>query len=316
MIESYTLNEKTIQSMDSCYNKFIVPTRFVQNVITQYVDPSRVEYAPMGIDLSVNHPDIERCQPLRFRKFDFDSNIIEETLEKPSGLKFLYAGRFSHRKGTDLALQAFMNEFDHRDDVSLVMFVLPEFDQPLEHLHSNIHKILSKWRGKNHAPIFISDRSYSDKERSLPYSWGDVFLFPSRGEGFGLTPMEAAACGLPLVCSDNSGLSDFISDETAYVIPADKIEDIGRISNQVYHGNYPEWRYDAFHDHMYNVKFPIMNSKETLEQIGKTMRHVYNNFGCEEMQRKSSNISNLIKNQFTWDHGRNRIYEVLKGIVQ
>jgi starch synthase len=43
-------------------------------------------------------------------------------------------------------------------------------------------------------------------------SAADVYAFPSRHEGFAVAPMEAMACGLPVVASNASGISDLLAD--------------------------------------------------------------------------------------------------------
>ena len=48
------------------------------------------------------------------------------------------------------------------------------------------------------------------------YSKAKVFLFPSYEDGFGLVLIQAAACGLPIVCSPNTGgptLKEMLSDK-------------------------------------------------------------------------------------------------------
>ena len=45
-----------------------------------------------------------------------------------------------------------------------------------------------------------------------------IFAFPSQYEGFGLSVLEALACGLPVVCSDNSSLPE-VTGEAAILLP-------------------------------------------------------------------------------------------------
>ena len=51
-------------------------------------------------------------------------------------------------------------------------------------------------------------------ETDLPalLSAATVFAFPSRYEGFGLPPLEAMACGTPVVCSNSSSLPEVVGD--------------------------------------------------------------------------------------------------------
>lgn len=51
------------------------------------------------------------------------------------------------------------------------------------------------------------------------YAGAEVFVFPSRYEGFGLPPLEAMASGTPVVCSDAASLPEVV-DEAALLFPA------------------------------------------------------------------------------------------------
>jgi glycosyltransferase involved in cell wall biosynthesis len=61
-------------------------------------------------------------------------------------------------------------------------------------------------------------------EADLPalYSAADVFAYPSRYEGFGLPPLEALACGTPVVCADASSLPEVVGDAALLVPPTDE----------------------------------------------------------------------------------------------
>lgn len=49
---------------------------------------------------------------------------------------------------------------------------------------------------------------------------GDVLVYLSGGEGFGLMPLEAMATGLPVVCADNTGMRDYLTSENALLVPS------------------------------------------------------------------------------------------------
>jgi glycosyltransferase involved in cell wall biosynthesis len=59
----------------------------------------------------------------------------------------------------------------------------------------------------------------SELELCLLYSLADVFAFPSFFEGFGLPPLEAMACGAPVVTSNTSSLPEVVGDAALTVAP-------------------------------------------------------------------------------------------------
>jgi glycosyltransferase involved in cell wall biosynthesis len=60
-----------------------------------------------------------------------------------------------------------------------------------------------------------------DEEMAALYSGADVFVFPSLYEGFGLPPLEAMACGTPVVASSRSAMPEVLGDAALLVEPQD-----------------------------------------------------------------------------------------------
>lgn len=63
-------------------------------------------------------------------------------------------------------------------------------------------------------------------EKDLPalYSGAEAFIFPSYYEGFGLPPLEAMACGTPVICAYASSLPEVVDDAALTIDPFNFIE--------------------------------------------------------------------------------------------
>ena len=66
-------------------------------------------------------------------------------------------------------------------------------------------------------PVFYSGEINSDQIMSLAYSAADYFAMPSFQEVFAQTPLEAMACGLPVVAYPCSGTSELISERNGVI---------------------------------------------------------------------------------------------------
>jgi glycosyltransferase involved in cell wall biosynthesis len=52
----------------------------------------------------------------------------------------------------------------------------------------------------------------TDRDRVAIYSGASLFVYPSQYEGFGIPPLEAMACGVPTITSDNSSLPEAVGN--------------------------------------------------------------------------------------------------------
>lgn len=120
-------------------------------------------------------------------------------LVDPSRVTFFHSGGVSpHRKGCDAVIEAFSRL---RGPCSLVIHAQRDLKKHFPHLADRIRELESTERLVCY-----------EKTVSAPglFHLGDVYVYPTRLEGIGLTIMEAAACGLPVIVTDSAPMNEFI----------------------------------------------------------------------------------------------------------
>ena len=116
--------------------------------------------------------------------------------------KFLYVGECSNRKGIYNLLDAFISLFANVPDVELhiksngsMVFYNGEDVSKIKEAHKNIF-----WH--------ISNEGH-DKLINL-YNECHAYVYPSRADTFGMTLIEAMACGLPIISTSEPGATELI----------------------------------------------------------------------------------------------------------
>jgi len=123
---------------------------------------------------------------------------------------FLYVGRLKRYKGIDLAIRALAAARRARPDLRLAVAGTGDYRPALEALAASLRQ--------TDAVTFHGFVSEADKLALLRSAWANVF--PSPKEGWGITVIEAAACGTPSLASDSPGLRDSVRQgETGYLVP-------------------------------------------------------------------------------------------------
>ncbi len=124
----------------------------------------------------------------------------------------LHVGTIEPRKNLGRLLEAFKSLLADQPDLRLVLigkkgWLYDSFFEQLQAL------------GLQDCVIFPGYVAEAD----LPacYQLAEVFAFPSLCEGFGLGPLEAMACGIPVVSSNSSSLPEVVGEAALLVKPTD-----------------------------------------------------------------------------------------------
>src|SRR3972149_2680725 len=85
----------------------------------------------------------------------------------------------------------------------------------------------SPYKEKIIFPGFIAD-----KDKTALYNLAGVFVYPSLYEGFGFPPLEAMACGVPVIVSHSSSLPEVVGD-AGVLIDSYQPEELFRVLQQI-----------------------------------------------------------------------------------
>ncbi len=180
-------------------------SNFVRNVyLDAGFDPERVTTLPLGFDPTLFHP---QANP-------------EARLPTERSCVFLFVGGFLGRKGFDIVLDAYQQAFTRSDDVALVIKCVGSRD-----IYRFNTQSLVDYLGQqpNLAEIVLYDQHLDAAQLGDLYRLSTALLHPYRGEGFGLTALEAGACGTPSIYTAGGSMDDFLNPSFGYPIPSTRV---------------------------------------------------------------------------------------------
>jgi glycosyltransferase involved in cell wall biosynthesis len=183
-----------------------VSHRTRDDLIDRYrIPPQKITVTYEGVD--------KRFQPLDKAEA---SAFLSQTYNIPPDF-VLSLGNLQPRKNIPRLIQAFARlKCIQKSNLSLVIV-----GQALRH-SSEIYRFVTDL-GLEDSVIFTG--YVPDDHLPLLYNAARIFVFPSLYEGFGLPPLEAMACGTPVVCSSAGALAEVVGSAAQMFDPFD-VEDI------------------------------------------------------------------------------------------
>jgi glycosyltransferase involved in cell wall biosynthesis len=129
-----------------------------------------------------------------------------------------YLGGFDPRKNVPLLIRAYGRARTMRPDLAPLL-VAGKLPGPEEAWFTDPRPLIAELGLGDHVRTlgFVPDQ-----DKPALYTLADLFLFPSRYEGFGLPPLEAMACGTPALVSDSSSLPEVVGDTVPSVPVSDE----------------------------------------------------------------------------------------------
>jgi len=167
------------------------------------INPSKINIIGNGV------------HPRYFEQFDKGSETAIIKARFGFDKFILYVSRIEPRKNHSLLLNIYLELELYRQGYNLVLLGhqsigVPEFDKLLAELPDAIRNM-----------IFMSS-TIKEKELLSFYRAATVFVYPSRAEGFGIPPLEAAATRSLVLCSNKTAMDQYHFFGVDHVDPEDK----------------------------------------------------------------------------------------------
>lgn len=203
-------------------------------------------------------------------KLGVESDIFQPSLDRGSdkGFIFTHVGSPSSRKNTQMAVDAFVKTFGNNTDYRLIVKSLGPPDARLRVGDTNLGAIAQ------HPRIDVIDYEITEYELADLYRQTDCLIYPTMGEGWGMIPFNAIACGTPTICTNATACTEYAEMS----VPLDYTWS-SEGTTGIYSGG--KWAYPDFDD------------------LCDKMRYVVDNYS--QVKQKTMNSAKIIHKDYSWD---------------
>lgn len=257
----------------------ILPSsKFAYDILEQNgVKKEKMAIVPHGYDPSIFNPDV---QPITL------DNGVED-----KRFKFLMVAAPHWRKGHDLMMKAYIEEFKNDEDVVLIVKTSMNSHEGPAHFHVDLAKMKAGLE-KTHKYKWPDMKliNYSVPSLAGLYKYADAVVLPSRSECFSLTVLEAAMVKTPVITTEYGGHLDFLNQENSYLI------------DHVMRKCPKEGQYHQFAPNS-------LIAEPSIEHLKQLMRHVKNNY--QEAKQKAELCYEQNKH-LTWENAATQIISLIK----
>lgn len=266
----------------------------ILNEMTEIWVPSEFNLETFA-NAGVKHTKIKVIpEPLDENIYNPHNVIHPYPLKESRSFKFLSVFDWSTRKGWEILLRAYFEEFKEDEDVSLILKV-SKINEPNTNPYTKINELIKKLGLKKVPHFHIIQDILSQEDIVRLYAACNCFVLPSRGEGWGRPYMEAMAMELPTIGTRWSGQQAFMKEDNSFLI---NIEGLVPVD--------PNGMPPHFHGHCW--------AEPSIDHLKELMRYVYNH--PAEAKQKGVEARRYLFPRFSRQTIGQQIYQQMIDLVQ
>lgn len=179
------------------------------------VPEERLHLLPLGVDPHIYRPQGPADRPAT----SGGPQWFEQRQPEDGAFTFLCAGYMQPRKGCRETVEAFCRAFSGRRDVALVVKNVKEFWGKDE--SDALRRIMAEYDAP---PVALIQSVLTEYQMAALLRGADCFVNAHRREGFGLMPLQAMACGTPVIVTDYHGPRQYATATNCYLLPTTGLE--------------------------------------------------------------------------------------------
>lgn len=249
--KNYEYMKRNMEESSKRADFIITISEFSKREIVKYlqIDEAKIYVVPCGVDLE-KYNSSKNPQKIELVKEKF----------KIEGEYFLYLGTLEPRKNIPAIIEAYQRLKNQSSISSSKLVIAGKKGWDYETIFALVEKYdLTK--------DVIFTGYISEEEKCELLKGAMCFLFPSLYEGFGLPPLEAMACGTPVIVSDRASLPEVVGD-AGILVDAEDYEELAAKMKLV--SELPEYREELIHRGIHRAQtFTWKRSSQLLREVYK-----------------------------------------------
>jgi len=212
--------------------------------------------------------------------------------------KFLSVFDWGYRKGWDVLIKAFVQEFKE-EEASLVLKVWSSLGKTLDEIKREILNYLKNELKIYKIPsnIVFYDKMISVADFPKLYNSVNAYVSPNRGEGWGRPLMEAMAAGLPTIATNCTGQLEFMSDDNSFLIDCNLTKVHNKAVQEIHTMKGQNW-FEPSLSHLQKLMREVfIYNDDVMLKAEKGKENIHENFNQRKIANQITSRLNSIWNE-------------------